>query len=209
MISTIPKAFYEFILLMIVFPIILCTEIHILIKVSITLLSLFYILIVLFNKKYSFFIRKELTRFKNHFYRILSIFIGVLIASIYYVYIFTPEKLFLMPLQKTTLWIALLFIYSIFSVIPQEIIYRSFFFMRYNELFKNEKLKILINAIVFSLAHLFFRNILVLVITFVGGLLFAYTYTKTRSLLLVSIEHALYGCCLLTVGLGDQLGFPS
>jgi hypothetical protein len=41
-----------------------------------------------------------------------------------------------------------------------------------------------------------------MILTFFGGYLFAYTYAKTRSLLLVSIEHALYGCLLYTIGLG-------
>jgi membrane protease YdiL (CAAX protease family) len=38
--------------------------------------------------------------------------------------------------------------------------------------------------------------------TLVGGLLFAHTYWKTRSLLVSAIEHALYGCLLYTIGLG-------
>lgn len=61
----------------------------------------------------------------------------------------------------------------------------------------------------FSLGHIFFRNTLVLVLTFFGGLLFAITYSKTKSTLLVSIEHAIYGSWLFTVGMGDMLGFPS
>ncbi|WP_423804206.1 hypothetical protein [Nitrosomonas nitrosa] len=38
--------------------------------------------------------------------------------------------------------------------------------------------------------------------TFVGGIMFAYTYHRHRSLLLASIEHALYGCFVFTIGLG-------
>jgi CAAX protease family protein len=70
-------------------------------------------------------------------------------------------------------------------------------------------LLLFVNAIVFSLGHIFFRNTLVLVLTFFGGLLFAYTFSKTKSTLLVSIEHAIYGCWLFTVGMGSMLGFPS
>jgi membrane protease YdiL (CAAX protease family) len=65
-----------------------------------------------------------------------------------------------------------------------------------------------VNAIVFSLAHIFFKNTLVLVLTFIGGLLFAYTFVKTKSTTLVSIEHALYGNWLFTVGMGEMLAFP-
>jgi membrane protease YdiL (CAAX protease family) len=103
----------------------------------------------------------------------------------------------------------ILIFYTFFSVYPQELIYRTFFFQRYQSLLKNESLFILINAVVFSLAHIFFKNTLVLFSTFIGGIIFAYTYKKTKSTLLVSIEHAIYGCWLFTVGMGNMLGFPS
>ncbi|WP_254712471.1 CPBP family intramembrane glutamic endopeptidase [Polaribacter pectinis] len=102
-----------------------------------------------------------------------------------------------------------LFIYAFFSVYPQELLFRTFFFKRYENLFKNERLFIFINAVLFSLAHLFFQNTIVIVITFIGGILFAITYKKTKSTFLVSVEHAIYGCWLFTVGMGEMLGFPS
>jgi membrane protease YdiL (CAAX protease family) len=67
---------------------------------------------------------------------------------------------------------------------------------------------VFINGVLFSLAHLFFRNTLVSVLTFLGGLLFALTFLKYKSTLLVSIEHALYGNWLFTVGMGQMLAFP-
>jgi membrane protease YdiL (CAAX protease family) len=66
----------------------------------------------------------------------------------------------------------------------------------------------LINAALFSLAHVFFKNALVMLLTFTGGILFALTFRKTKSTLLVSIEHSIYGCWLFTVGMGEILGFP-
>ncbi|WP_296343901.1 CPBP family intramembrane glutamic endopeptidase [Winogradskyella sp.] len=96
-----------------------------------------------------------------------------------------------------------------FLVYPQELIYRTFFFRGCQQLFKNEKLFILINAALFSLAHIFFKNTLVSLLTFLGVILFALTFQKTKSTLLVSIKHSVYGCCLFTVGMGDMLGFPS
>jgi len=73
---------------------------------------------------------------------------------------------------------------------------------------KNKWLFLFINAILFSLAHLFLRSVLVQLLTFVGGILFAYTYQKTKSNTLVSIEHAIYGNWLFTVGMGEMLAFP-
>tara|TARA_R110000787_G_scaffold59922_9_gene135862 strand:+ start:1886 stop:2266 length:381 start_codon:yes stop_codon:yes gene_type:complete len=118
------------------------------------------------------------------------------------------NKLFCVVLNKPLLWLAILGVYTILSVWPQEIIYRTFFFSRYEALFQNKKLLIFVNAILFSLAHLFFKNTLVIVLTFIGGLLFAYTYYKTKSTLLASIEHAIYGNWLFTVGMGEMLAFP-
>lgn len=36
-----------------------------------------------------------------------------------------------------------------------------------------------------------------------AGVLFAWTYERTRSTLAVSVEHALFGCWMFTVGLGS------
>jgi membrane protease YdiL (CAAX protease family) len=66
----------------------------------------------------------------------------------------------------------------------------------------------IINAVLFSLAHIFFKNTLVLILTFIGGFLFIHTYSKTKSTTLVSIEHALYGNWLFTIGMGLILAFP-
>jgi len=134
----------------------------------------------------------------------------VLIAIIttLFVWITDSASLYSVMLNEPIKWLLLLFVYSFFSVYPQELIYRTFFFKRYAGLFKNEALLIFVNAVLFSLAHLFFGSTLVLILTFLGGLLFAYTYKKTQSTLLVSIEHAIYGCWLFTVGMGEMLGFP-
>ena len=67
---------------------------------------------------------------------------------------------------------------------------------------------IVVNAFVFSLAHIFLKNILVLFLTFIGVIAFALTYYTSKSTTLVCIEHALYGFWLFTVGLGEILAFP-
>ncbi|WP_345169519.1 CPBP family glutamic-type intramembrane protease [Algibacter aquimarinus] len=134
-----------------------------------------------------------------------------IIALITTVFVWTTNSklLFNVMLNKPLQWLVILFIYSFFSVYPQELIYRTFFFKRYSMLFKSDNLFVFINAILFSLAHIFFKSSLVLFLTFLGGLLFAITYKQTKSTVLVSIEHAIYGCWLFTVGMGTMLGFPS
>jgi uncharacterized protein len=92
-------------------------------------------------------------------------------------------------------------LYPLLSVIPQELIFRKFFFFRYGMFFTPYVL-IVLNALVFSFVHLVFKNYIALVLTFVGGILFITTYIKTKSFSLVCIEHALYGDLLFTIGLG-------
>ncbi|MDG1730928.1 MAG: CPBP family intramembrane metalloprotease [Algibacter sp.] len=135
-------------------------------------------------------------------------FVSIALITTLFVWITDSASLFNVIVNKPLKWLVLLVVYSVFSVYPQELIFRTFFFKRYIGLFKNDTLFIFVNAILFSLAHVFFDSLLVLIVTFLGGLLFAFTYKKTQSTLLVSIEHAIYGCWLFTVGMGEMLGFP-
>ena len=59
-----------------------------------------------------------------------------------------------------------------------------------------------LSAIAFAFGHIIYFHPLSIVLTFFGGYLFSWTYFRTRSLLAVSFEHALYGCLLYTIGLG-------
>lgn len=149
------------------------------------------------------------SRWKPFLKEIFWKFLIVVVLTILYVNSIAPEKLFKIVLEKPFLWVFILFVYTFLSVWPQELVYRSFFFDRYQQLLANHWLFLLINAFLFSLAHIFFKNLLVLLLTFVGGVLFAYTYHKKQSTTLVSIEHALYGNWLFTVGMGEMLAFPS
>ncbi len=141
---------------------------------------------------------------KNMLVRISSFILVSTIAMA----VFYPERLFYVVMNKPLLWIGICLFYSVFSVYPQEFLYRTYFFARYRVLIKNERWFALVNATLFSFAHVMFGNTLVYVLTFVGGLLFAYTYSKSNSLILVSIEHSAYGIWLYTLGIGHLLAFP-
>lgn len=168
-----------------------------------------YILFVLLRVEQNKFKIAPNLNWKSFFKRVAVQLIGIAILTTIYMWFVDKSNLFVVILNKPLLWMAILFIYSLFSVYPQELIYRTFFFQRYRNLFKSEALFIVVNAALFSLAHIFFRNGLVMILTFVGGILFALTFKKTKSTLIVSIEHAIYGCWLFTVGMGSMLGFPS
>ena len=179
------------------------------VKLGIGLFGFMYIIYVLLkveNKKFKISPNLNWKRFWN---QTLVKLLAISVLTTFFVWMTDKEALFNVLLNKPKLWVFILFVYSLFSVYPQELIYRTFYFDRYKVFFKNDNLLIFVNAIVFALAHIFFKNTLVLVLTFLGGLLFAITYIKTKSTLLVSIEHAIYGCWLFTVGMGDMLGFPA
>ena len=87
--------------------------------------------------------------------------------------------------------------YPLFSSLPQEIIYRKFFYLRYSGLVANPVILVAINALLFSFAHIYFANYVALLLTFLGGIAFSISYRKSKSLLFVSIEHSVYGLALL------------
>lgn len=119
-----------------------------------------------------------------------------------------PELLFGPPRRAPQVWLTFLFIYSVFSVIPQALVFRVFFLERYRHLVANERVLILLGAVTFSWAHTIINHPLVYALTFFGGMLFARTYLRSRSLVVTSVEHALYGAWLFTVGLGTVFAFP-
>lgn len=115
-----------------------------------------------------------------------------------------PEQLYRLPTQHTGLWLFIIFAYPIASVYPQEVLYRTFLFARLKPLIGENHFALLtISAISFGLAHSVFANWQAVALTIVGGYLFAYTYHRTRSLLLCSLEHALWGNLIFTIGLGE------
>ena len=116
--------------------------------------------------------------------------------------LFTPDLFFGFIRHNFTVWILVMFAYPLLSVVPQEIIFRVFFFSRYKSIFTEQRMMIIASGVTFGVAHIVFHNWVAPLLCTAGGLMFAQTYARHRSLLLVSLEHALYGNFLFTVGLG-------
>jgi uncharacterized protein len=134
---------------------------------------------------------------------ILITFVVAAIAVAAAVYFFAPQLLFNFVKRAPAFWALVMILYPVLSVYPQGIIYRAFFFERYRVLFPNSVLLVIMSAVAFSFAHIIFRNPIALIFTLVGGLLFAWRYAETGSLFTSSFEHALYGCWMFTIGLGQ------
>jgi len=116
---------------------------------------------------------------------------------------FAPQLEWSFVRTRPVLWAVVMVAYPVLSVYPQGLVYRAFFFERYAPLFPGTWTLILVSASAFAFLHIIFRNALAVWLTFAGGLLFAARYAQTASLAASSFEHALYGCWLFTVGLGQ------
>ena len=200
--------YIEFFSLFVLIPLSYAFPYSLFLKAGIGVLGFVYVLFVLIRVEGVSLKLKQALDWNLFWKQTVAKLIIIAIGTSSYVFFTEREALFQVVLNQPLKWLTLLFIYSCFSVYPQELLYRTFFFTRYAEMFKTTSLLICINATVFALGHLFFKSTLVLVLTSIGGLLFALTYVKTKSTFLVTIEHALYGSWLFTVGMGQMLGFP-
>jgi membrane protease YdiL (CAAX protease family) len=135
--------------------------------------------------------------------RIFLLFLIVAIAVGQGVYFLRPQLLFSFVRRTPWFWGMVMLLYPVLSVYPQGLIYRAFFFHRYRELLQGRFGMILASALAFAFVHIIFRNPIAVSFTLIGGLLFAWRYQQTGSLFTSSLEHALYGCLMFTIGLGD------
>ena len=131
-------------------------------------------------------------------------FLGALFSGMFYG-IMNQENWFSLPRNSFNDWLMLLLLYPILSVMPQELIFRTYFFHRYKRIMPSKTVRIIVSASVFALAHIVYANVLAVLLAFLGGLLFSYTYSQSRSTFVCVIEHSLWGLWMFTLGLGDVL----
>jgi membrane protease YdiL (CAAX protease family) len=170
------------------------------------LVFLIYLFILIKHKKFNrkIFWFNSFKNWTQMFKRVTVFFVLSVIAVI----IFMPENLFIIPRTNPLLFTLIFIFYPIWSAYPQELIYRAYFYHRFSSVFKNERLLIIINALLFSFSHMIFNNWIAIVLTFFGSLLFSYIYKKSNSLMVTFMEHALYGNIIFTVGLGKYFYLP-
>jgi membrane protease YdiL (CAAX protease family) len=113
-----------------------------------------------------------------------------------------PELLLSFPRSRPGIWAAIMVVYPLLSVYPQEIIFRAFLFHRYRSLLRSPAAQVAASTLAFGWGHVLFGNWTAPLLSTAGGLLFATTYARTGSLRLAAVEHALWGGFVFTVGLG-------
>lgn len=126
-----------------------------------------------------------------------------LLGLAFAVRLFAPHQLFSLLRRSPLLWLLIFLLYPVLSVYPQELLYRAFFFHRYQPLFGSGWGMLLAGALAFGFVHIIFRNWLAVGLCVIGGLLFSLTYHSSGSLLLACLDHAIFGNFVFTIGLGE------
>jgi len=150
------------------------------------------------------FPRQELIRLRATRRGLRTVLLRTLVvglALLATVAIAAPRGLFSFPRHRPVVWAIVMVLYPL-SAYAQEIVFRPFFFHRYGHLFATPRRRILASGLVFGWAHIVVNNVLAIGLASIGGILFASTYERSRSTMLVSLEHALYGDLAFTVGMG-------
>ena len=126
--------------------------------------------------------------------------VGVMIAC---VLALRPESLFGMPRNSPEIWAIIMVLYPVLSVFPQGVLYRNFFFHRYERALPGGRWTLILTAaLAFGWMHIVFLNWVAPVLCFLAGVKFSYTYERSRSGAAAWFEHSIYGCAMFTVGLG-------
>jgi len=152
--NTVKYKSIELFLLFFALPVFLATSFSKYVKFTFVVMGIIYVGYLLIRaKQWKIQEIVAVTR-KNLLLRMAVFSILILILGIIIIQFYDPTLLFKVPRTNPLLWVIILFVYSFLSVIPQELVYRKFFYMRYADLFKSKKLFFCINVLCFSLCHL-------------------------------------------------------
>jgi membrane protease YdiL (CAAX protease family) len=113
-----------------------------------------------------------------------------------------PSALFGLVRSNPGLMVMIALLYPVLSALPQEIVFRPLFFRRYGPILPGLNAAVVLNAAVFSLAHLMYWNWIVAAMTFSGGLAFAWAYEARRNFPEALVLHAVAGVIAFALGLG-------
>lgn len=164
---------------------------------------IFFILWLTFDRSFSW---RETLRTGISPYQLLSILAIFAVAGpaiAIFAYYDVGDRFLRFPRFAYDTWVMVMVLYPVISVTTQEIMYRVFFFHRYRALFDGDpQAAIILNAVLFAFSHIIFQNVTTLLISFLGGLLFAWRYHSSRSYWALVLEHSIYGNLIFTVGLG-------
>lgn len=114
-----------------------------------------------------------------------------------------PQAFLSLPRHNPRLMVLIALFYPLLSALPQELVFRALFFLRYRSILpRGLAAQLALNGAVFALAHLLYWSWIVAALTFAGGLLFAWSF-RVRGLFPEAVAlHALAGVILFALGAG-------
>lgn len=175
------------------------------VPVFIALLPVLAIVVMFLAVDRTFSLARELTRGSSlaqlGWILVVFAFGGGVVAT--YVAQYHPDLFLEFPRQRPQTYERIMLLYPAMSVVAQELVYRTFFFHRYGVLFGRAWwLAIVLNGVLFGIAHIVIGTSLAIYGTMATGTLFAWRYAATRAFWAVFLEHTLWGGLVFTVGLG-------
>ncbi len=144
----------------------------------------------------------NMQNFSSRMKQILITCIGVSIFLGIFTYLMYEDRLFVFPIDRPNAVLTFVLIYPLLGALPQEIIFKAFFFHRYRLIFSGPVSLVVLNGLSFGLFHLWYANVSAPVLSIFAGMILGYRYLKTKSLLITSIEHSVLGIILYIIGLG-------
>lgn len=96
------------------------------------------------------------------------------------------------------------FIFYIFISSPaQEFLFRSSLFQLLSEVDMNDWTKTIFSSAIYSFIHVIYLDLLTVLVTFVIGIFWFRSYSKTKNLFGVSVSHAVLGVLTIATGVID------
>ncbi len=139
----------------------------------------------------------------NHYWSKMGvIYLSSFLVFVGYIYFFLNQKPFVLIRERPLLMLIISVFYPLVSAFPQELIYRTFYFERYKNIFTTNQL-LISNMISFSFLHIIYDNFPAIILTLISGLVFTLNYHRQRSLMLVTIEHSILGLIVFITGMGQ------
>lgn len=104
--------------------------------------------------------------------------------------------------SKPTLYGTILFylFYVFISSPSQEFIYRGFLFELFSGIELGKAQKIIFSSILYSFVHIIYLDLATLVVTFMMGLIWGYSYNKFHNIFSVSLSHSMIGAISILLG---------
>ncbi|WP_136685906.1 CPBP family intramembrane glutamic endopeptidase [Falsirhodobacter xinxiangensis] len=124
-----------------------------------------------------------------------------LLAGVIVMQMAAPARMFSL-LDRPQMLLTIAVFYPLLSALPQEVVFRALYFRRYRDIVPEGIPGLLLNAGLFSLAHLMYWNSIVMVMTFAGGFVFAWAHIVRRSFPMAWVMHSVAGLIVFACGLG-------